>query len=289
MLPKSIEKLFAAALAIEDQGAEDAGELGFMARAMTLCTMPHSKPAEQEFTRKNGDYTMTMIASKAIGLPYGTIPRLLLVWISSEAVRTKNRTLVLGDSLSHFLKELGLSRAGGKRGDITRFKDQLLRLFDCTITCNYQTAARKSGMKFNIAQRYDLWLSYTHPDQKELWPSTLTLSEEFFQEIIHSPVPIDTRALKPLRRSPLALDLYVWLTFRTSYIKKNTPMDWDQLQAQFGAEYGLKKNFKAAFTDALRKVNAVYPGANVAVSDKGIILSPGITSVPKKSKTLMIG
>jgi len=289
MIPHSIEKLFSAALAIESGSAVDAGELGFMARAMTLCTLPHSKPKEQEFVRKNGDYTLSMLAPKAIGLPYGTIPRLLLAWISTEAVRTKSRTLLLGDSLSHFLKELGLSRSGGTRGDITRFKDQLQRLFACTISCHYHGKGHDAGMGFMIADGYDLWWHPQNPDQAGLWESTLTLSEKFFNEITTAPIPIDMRALKALKRSPLALDVYLWLTFRTGYIKTQTAITWEQLQMQFGAEYGLKKNFKAAFTDALRKVKVVYSGADITAINAGIILKPGSTSIPKKSKTLLTG
>lgn len=289
MVNRSVEKLFQAALAIESGSAVDVDELGFMARAMTLCTLPHSKPKAQEFTRKNGNYTMSMVAPKAIGLPYGTIPRLLLAWISSEAVRTKSRTLTLGDSLSYFLKELGLSRSGGERGDITRFKDQLKRLFACSITCNYHSKDRDAGIGFMIAQKYDLWWHPQQPDQAGLWESTLTLSEEFYREVTTSPIPIDMRALKALKRSPLALDVYVWLTFRTSYLKASAVITWEQLQNQFGAEYGLKKNFKAAFNDALRKVQLVYPGANVSTDDTGIILKTGSTSIPRKGKTLLAG
>ena len=288
MLPKSIEKLFAAALAIEDQGAQDAGELGFMARAMALCTMPHSKPTEQEFTRKNGSYTMTMLSPKAIGLPYGVIPRLLLAWISTEAVRTQSRTLILGDSLSYFMRQLGMGSTGGKSGSITRFKDQLKRLFSCSITCNYHTKDRDAGMGFMIADDYNLWWHPQDPDQAGLWESTLTISEKFFKEITQSPVPIDMRALKELKKSPLALDVYIWLTFRTSYLKSSTVINWDQLQGQFGSEYKLGRQFKAAFVDALHKVQVVYRGANVGITNAGIIIKPGTTSIPKKGKTLVI-
>jgi hypothetical protein len=286
MVNRSVEKLLQAALAIESGTAVDTGELGFMARAMVLCTLPHSKPKEQEFTRKNGNYTLSMVAPKAIGLPYGTIPRLLLAWITAEAVRTKNRTLTMGDSLSHFLKELGMSRSGGIRGDAQRVKQQMHRLCNCFISCNYHTKERDAGMRFVIADDEVIWW-HTEPDQKSLWPSTLTLSEKFYHEITQSPVPIDMRALKALKRSPLALDVYVWLTFRTGYLKSSTAITWEQLQMQFGAEYGRARDFKAAFTDALRKVLVVYSGANITVIDAGIVLATGATSIPKRRKTLL--
>jgi len=281
VLPKSIDKLFSAALAIDDQGAVDAGELGFMARAMTLCTMPHSKPRGEVFKRQNGDYTLSMWSPN--GLPYGSVPRLLLAWISTEAVRTKQRTLVLGDSLSHFMRQLDMPINGGVKGGITRLREQMRRLFACSISCNYHTKDRDAGMGFRIAQKYDLWWHPQEPDQAGLWESTLTLSEEFFEEIAKSPVPIDMRSLKALKRSPLALDLYIWLTFRTSYLKSSTIITWEQLQGQFGSEYKRTIDFKIAFNDALRKVQLVYSGANISTADAGIILVPGTTSVSKKS------
>jgi hypothetical protein len=110
----------------------------------------------------------------------------------------------------------------------------------------------------------------------------LTLSEEFFEEVTKSPVPVDMRALKALKRSPLALDVYIWLTFRTSYLRNATVITWEQLQNQFGAEYKRTIDFKIAFKDALRKVQLHYPGANIDTTDVGIALKTGATSVPKK-------
>lgn len=112
---KNINQLLTEALAIETEEAKEAGALGFMARALTLATMPHSKPDSNEFVRKNGSFTMTMIALSVVGLPYGSVPRLLLAWLTTEAVRTKERELILGDSMSIFMRELGLVPTGGRR------------------------------------------------------------------------------------------------------------------------------------------------------------------------------
>lgn len=279
--------MFQAALAIESESAVDAGELGFMARAMTLCTMPHSRPKGNEFRRKNGNYLLTMYSPH--GLPYGSIPRLLLAWITTEAVRTKSPALTLGHSLSEFMRQLDMEPTGGKTGSITSLRGQMKRLFSTTVTCSYDDQKQDSYGAFQIVRKHQTWWDVKQPDQAGLWESTLTLSEEFFQEITQSPIPLDMRALKALKRSPMALDLYMWLTFRTSYLKATTSITWEQLQMQFGAEYGLKKNFKAAFTEALRKVQVVYSGADITAIGTGIILKPGPTSIPKKGKTLLIG
>ncbi|MDH3638867.1 MAG: hypothetical protein OES09_10470 [Gammaproteobacteria bacterium] len=75
---KNIDRLVAEALAIEAQEAKEAGALGFMARALTQATMPHKKTEEYAFERTNGAFTLSNVAPPSIGLPYGTVPRLLV-------------------------------------------------------------------------------------------------------------------------------------------------------------------------------------------------------------------
>lgn len=47
----------------------------------------------------------------------------------------------------------------------------------------------------------------------DVTPSLKELGEDFFKMVTASPVPVDMRALRALKRSPLALDLYAWLTY----------------------------------------------------------------------------
>ena len=51
------------------------------------------------------------------------------------------------------------------------------------------------------------------------------------------------RVLKALR-SPMAIDLYCWLTYRNSYLRKPCRIPWAALAAQLGADYSEGKNFK---------------------------------------------
>ena len=41
--------------------------------------------------RTNGRLTLTLVST--VGYPYGSIPRLLLFWLTKEAVRTKSRRI----------------------------------------------------------------------------------------------------------------------------------------------------------------------------------------------------
>jgi hypothetical protein len=176
----TVEKLITEALAIEEESARKAGALGFMARAMVQTTLPHKAVKGNEFSRSNGHFTLTMLAPSAIGLPYGNIPRLLLAWLTTEAVRKKERTLLLGDSLSSFMRELDLVPTGGRWGTITRLREQTKRLFSSTISCSYDRHDQFAEAGFRIADKVQLWWSPHLPSQSTLFNSQVQLSESFF-------------------------------------------------------------------------------------------------------------
>lgn len=282
-----MERFLAEAIAIEEQEAKEAGALGFMARAMVQATLPHSDPKTNEFRRKNGNYKLTMLAPSDVGLPFGTIPRLLLAWISTEAVRTQSKILVLGDTLSEFMRELGMVPTGGRWGTITRLREQAKRLFSCHITLGYSEGAQDRIKHITIVDEACLWWTPPDPDQGGLWASTIELNERFYQEVVNSPVPVDMRALKMLKKSPLALDVYCWLSYRLSYLKDTTVIPWTLLSAQFGADYGRADHFKAAFTEALHKISVVYPEAKALPTPKGLELKPSPPHIARKRKNLL--
>jgi len=280
---RSIDALINQALAIEEQAALEAGALGFMARAMVQATLPHKKVEGNEFERRNGAFTLSLLAPAKIGLPYGSIPRLLLAWVTTEAVKTQSRELELGDSMSAFMAELGLSPTGGARGDITRLKNQSRRLFASTVTASYQDKEKTEDIGYRLADRSLLWWHAKEPEQVGLWKSSVTLSERFFNEVIDRPVPIDMRAIKALKRSPMALDIYTWLTYRVSYLKRPTMIPWSALALQFGSNYAQIRQFKAAFLTELRKVVTVYGRVQVEAADTGLIVKPSLTHISKKA------
>lgn len=282
---KRANKLIEEALAIEAEAAADAGAVGYMARVLVQATMPHRAAEGNTFMRKNGTLSVALMAHPDSGLPYGSYPRLLLAWLTTEAVRTKNSVLELGPSLSGFMHELGLIPAGGRWGTIHRLRDQMTRLFSTSVACRYQDEEKNAGLNLIIAKHYDLWWNPKSPKQAALWRSTVTLSEDFFREIIDRPVPIDIRALKALKQSPIALDTYCWLTYRMSYLKKPVEIPWEGLQMQFGADYGRLRDFKAAFLKQLRAVQAVYADAQMDEGKRGLILKPSRTHVqPPRSR-----
>ena len=101
----------------------------------------------------------------------------------------------------------------------------------------------------------------------------------FFEEITRSAVPVDLRAIRQLQRSPLAIDLYVWLTYRMSYLKKPTLIPWRGLEAQFGSDYARPADFRRRFLRSLRQVLRVYPRARVRQCAQGFWLLPSAPHV----------
>lgn len=286
-------RLFEEALSIETQDAVEAGSVGFMARALVQATIPHRDPGSElpVWGRYNGNlslliqpgYIMTERGAENIGYPFGNIPRLVLAWLATEATRTRDRQLVLGESLTGFMDQIGMvTVTGGKHGSITRLREQMRRLFSATVSITYDNTASGefSRAGFPIAENVTLWWDPVNAKQAGLWQSTVTIGESFFDEIIRHPVPVDLRILKALKQSPLALDCYCWLTYRIACLQRPTVIPWEALQLQFGGDYKRQRAFKENFLKALKQVTMFYE-ARVVVDKSGIRLAPGKPSVPR--------
>lgn len=295
-MPAWVREVIEEHLSIEAQDAKSAGALGFMSRALVIATMPYKDPKTDAFTRVNGDFRLRIVAGSEKGIPYGIYPRLLTSWVTTEAVRKGEREIELGDSLSVFLRDvLDLkSTGGGKRGSASRVTDQMQRLFGSLITAQFTGNSERKGFSLRnvmIADELDLedgglWTPQAEEEAGQ-WKSRVLLTENFFRECVTNPVPIDLRAYKALRGSPLAMDVYTWLTYRMSYIEgRSRPIRWESLMMQFGSGFASDqavRDFKKAFIRALKVVSIVYPQARLEVNEKGIVLLPSPTHIPKQT------
>ena len=259
-------------------------DTGFMARLMALCSLPRTNPGKRlRYVRQNGPYSLGIIAGIKNKLPYGNIPRLLLAWVSTEAVRTQSRELVLGQSLSEFMAKLGLVPVGGVR---TRLRNQMQRLFSAHIQLVYEDERGVAQISSSVADRTELWWNERKPDEPVLWESRIELGEKFFHEIIRQPVPLDMNILKALKRSTLGLDLYLWLTYRTFSLKGPLRLTWRQLYVQFGVDPAKAKdkdtvqNFRKKVLRELKKIKGAWPDLNYETGKGVLILSPSKPAIP---------
>ncbi|MHC5536790.1 replication protein RepA [Singulisphaera rosea] len=218
-------------------------------------------------------------------LPHGTTPRLVMVHLSSEAIRTQSRRVEIGDSTKQFLTALGMQPNGGERGGYTIFRKQMEALAACRLTIGMQTEGKVVTVDAKPIKRFEAWLQHDGA-QKTLWPGVLELSQDFYETLANHAVPLDYRAISALKHSALALDIYTWLAHRLCRIGKpeGIKLSWENLRDQFGQEYLDSKNFKREFRDVLRQVCTVYPDAKIDGTPGGLILRP---SPPPISKTLV--
>ena len=259
-------------------------DLGFMARTMALCSLPRTNPGNRiRYTRQNGPYTLYMTAGGGNKLPFGNLPRLILAWVSTEAVRTQSREIVLGKSFSEFMRTLGVYSSGGR--DRTRLRNQMRRLFNAHVQLVYEDERGEASVSSSVADRTEFWWNERKPDERVLWDSKIRLGEDFFNEIIQHPVPLNMNTLAALKRSPLGLDFYLWLVYRTFALRAPLRLSWPTLYRQFGAEpdkAGDNRTVQAFRTDSLRelkKIKLAWPELNYATAKGVLILYPSTPAI----------
>jgi hypothetical protein len=254
--------------------------------------LPYRNPGDdvREWQRDQGNASLMIEAGQAkdmetgkwvkVGLPWGPKARLILMHLNSSAIRTKNPEVDVGDSLTDFVRRIGLTTDGRT---IRTIKDQVGALSSAMIRMAFQGSAGAYQMDAKVVSGFDLWFSRDER-QKALWPSTVRLSLDYFASLQSHAVPLDERAIGALSHSAMALDVYSWLAQRLHRIQ-NPPrqfLPWPLVQAQFGSDYGRLRKFREVFLVALRQVHAVYPAAKIDVTDQGLTL---YTSPPPVLKT----
>ena len=231
------------------------------------CTLPHSDPKTPHWKKTNGDFTL--IVSSGVdeelapyGIPYGSFPRLLLAHIITRVIQTGERRIELSAHFSSFLKEVGFTGnfKGNSRAGKT-MRDQMMRLIKASIAVQGTTGNAQhgtiEGAHMMLTNQFALWWDYRQPDQQSLFGSWIELSEDFYKSILSAPVPLHTDILAALRKSPLALDVYMWVSYRLFTMQQagqeQLTLSYGRLQTQFGtgiaeANYRqFRKELKLAF------------------------------------------
>ena len=272
------------------------------------CTLPHSDPKESLWIKKNGNYSLIVQSGadsegQYFGIPYGSFPRLVLAYIITSVVETKKQRIELSSHFGGFLKEIGYSDKTNRRGANPQGKvirGQLLRLLNARISFQAQKGDEMQGAAaakyIEIAPEHTLWWDYKNPDQGSLWGSYIELSEKFHKSILENPVPLRTDILAALKKSPLALDVYMWVSYRLFTMQasgqEQITLGYGRLQEQFGtgvseANY---RSFRRDFKNSLAKVAQYWkspedkPLLNYELHEDGLTLfrSPLLISVPRR-------
>jgi hypothetical protein len=278
-LTRKQERLIGASALIR---AERPDRIDFLHTVQCQCGIPYRNPGEavREWDRKQGSAVMRIEAGAAIdprsgefvklGLPYGEKPRLVLIHLASEAVRNSSAVVDVEDSMTAFAKSLGVEPNGQQ---LKALKDQLARLAASTVRMGIVEEGRAVQVNTQIVSAFDLWFP-KQADQRVLWPSTVRLSEEYFQSLGRHAVPLDHRAVAALSSSSMALDIYVWLAQRLHRVAAGKPqfITWVATSDQFGQGYTRLRDFRRCFLQTLAHVKSAYPSARISVSEEGLTL-----------------
>ncbi len=287
------------------EDAEETDSIGFCSRIFTQLSLPYRDPGTSgaiTWVRQNGPMRLQLnplLDINADGqavpaFPYGKYPRLILPWLSTQVVLREadlesdgSLAIELGDSMRDFLKLLDLPY-GGKSGRLMR--EQARRLFGADILFSEDRGKsllgdrRQRMYRMPVSQAYELWWDYDVPDQQALWGNRVCLSSAFVQSVLTAKIPTDMRALKLLseKGGPLAMDIYLWLSYRLFVARRPTLVPWEALQAQFGSQTGRLRKFKELFNSKLILISLVYPEAVFKEVDKGLMLYPSPSPLGRK-------
>ena len=247
---------------------------------LCLTVLPHREiPSGLVWERQTGYATLLVHPlqgrdGRMRGVPFGTKARLMLIFLMTEAVRTRSRHVELGRSMRAWLTTMGVAVNGTNYATVA---DQADRIEHSMLSFHLCGQDGEAALRDSIIRG-----SFRGFGDKT--GHTVELSEGFYQTIIKRPVPITEGAIKLLANTCMPLDLYLWLAYRLHVLEKPTQVSWQSLLMQFGAGTVLLKHFKPRFQRDIKIAMAVYPEAHVELTDTGVMLFPSSPPVAPRPR-----
>jgi len=274
--------------------AEATGALGSAATAAghvysgwCMLGLPYRRPKgkKDQIWRITTDYADITIQSGTInrddgetefsGVPFGSYARMALIALQSEALEQGSRDIELGETAYDALKRLGLPDGGKVAASALA---QIEKLARCHVS--FRIGSELKGLQINER----LVEAFEYDTDDKTFIKRVRLSTAFFEGLRRHPVAIDRSAVQRIRNSPVALDAYLWLSYRLPVLEHETPISWGALHRQFGHGIGVMRFFKRPFAENLELARSVYPVANFTLTDHGIILRP--SPPPRRQKLI---
>ncbi len=276
----------------------------FLHSALCAMSLPVRRPADEtaSIIRQDGQYTLAITPRPVLqridgqqrmavlGVPYGSLPRLVLIHIMTEAVRTQSRQIVLGTSFTDWMRRLGMRTISyGPRGSATLIKEQLDRLLACEWMIRWDNETSIGDQEFAVKE-VKLTNDYAGTNRRRgSFSREILLTDGFYEHLREHAVPLDENAIRQLRDSATALDLYTWLAYRLPRIGKARPtlLSWPQLATHFGNEGNHIRKFRQTIRDAWeRHVSAVYPEARAEFDTAAIRLYASPAPLQRRALSL---
>ncbi|MFL5336686.1 MAG: replication protein RepA [Geminicoccaceae bacterium] len=263
---------------------EESADIAYTHPGMCLTVLPHRATTPDEvWSRSNASASLEVhplrdAAGVYRGVPYGPKARLMLLFLQSEALKTRSRFVELGRSMRQWLLSMGVRDCG------TNYKvvaDQAERIENCVLRFRYQGKEGESRWQDSIVRG-------SFRPFAEDGVASVELSEGFYEALTRHPVPICESAIRLLADTCMPLDIYFWLAYRLHSLEQQKNVTWEALHMQFGAGTRLLKHFKPRFTRDLELAMAVYPDALAELTDNGIRLRPSPPPVAPRLRPVAI-
>lgn len=251
----------------------------YLHSALCAMSLPARRPKDEmaPIIREDGRYTLAItpkpvlrreageMKMTSLGVPFGSYPRVILIYIMSEAVRTGSRNVYLGGSFAEWLRRLGYNNAShGSRGTASLLRGQLDRLLACEWMIRWDDSASDDAAfavkEVKLANEYAGLRGKDGSFIKEI-----SLADGFFTHLREHAVPLNEAAIRELKNNPTALDLYTYFAYRLQRINGARPsmLSWAQLSTHLGSSAESPRKFRQSIRQSWDLVSAVYPNARV--------------------------
>jgi hypothetical protein len=273
-------------LAVNAAAAILSGEetrLGITHAGFALTALPHKRIAEPLWKRQGLNTVLLVETGRdregaAIGIPFGSLARMILLYLQTQAIRTGSPEIELGGSMKAWMERMGLQRGGQTYQGVA---EQARRISSCRLTF-FTDGSGGAELRENSAfVREAISMMGVVDEQPRLWQDRVRLDDGFWRSLQAHPVPVREEAIQAISTRSMAIDLYIWLAYRLHSLSKPTPITWASLYAQFGAGFRLVRQMKPKLLESLHLALAVYPEAHVDVTETGICLYPSPPAVPR--------
>jgi len=253
-----------------------------------MASLPHRRTTQQVWERDGGPIKLLiesgLDSSKVpVGIPYGAIARMILLYLQTQAVKTRCREVELGASMNAWLTTMGVPIGGRTYKSV---REQASRISRCRLTFFQRTANAEMISNGAFVRDAILPLDPSKGGQANLWQECVRLDEGFYQSLIDHPLPLREAAIQEISGKSMAIDLYMWLAYRLHVLQKPVCVTWGSLRNQFGPEYKEVRFFRRDMLPQLQIALAVYPEAKIEVDEKkGVMLHPSAPPVvPRLSR-----
>lgn len=277
--------------AAADYMADEEGGIGFIYSGFAQAALPHRRLPDDAVWQVQTEHVLLLVepgrrpvrdgVPVLVGVPYGSRARLIMLYLMTRAIETNCREVELGRSMRHWLDKMGIPQGGPSNHGV---KEQAERLSRCRLSFHITRGGRTGLVNQHLVDAA-LFLD----DDAEL-PGRghshvlerVRLSETFWEQLKRHPIPLEESAIRALQGHSMALDLYCWLAYRLHVLPGIRSVSWSALKAQFGTAFRRLDHFRPVFLENLELAKAVYPDAQVELTDHGVNLLPSRAPVAPK-------